>query len=73
MAEIAWRVLVQSNLALWSIKIAYIHFFFFAQSSEQLVRLNLMAFTSKLLDQKDFRSSFFIWEKFDFIVLLHFL
>jgi hypothetical protein len=72
MAEIAWRVLVQSNLALWSIKIAYIHFFF-AQSSEQLVRLNLMAFTSKLLDQNDFRSSFFIREKFDFIVLLHFL
>ena len=63
MAEIAWRVLVQSNLALWSIKIAYIHFF--AQSSEQLVRLNLMAFTFKLLDQNTVLFSFVFIGKFE--------
>ena len=60
MAEIAWRVLVQSNLALWAIKIAYIRVFF-VQSSEQLVRLNLMAFTSKkYLENKTFLSSIFL-------------
>ena len=65
MAEIAWRVLVQSNLALWAIKIAYIRVFF-VQSSEQLVRLNLMAFTSKKYLEITFFYRQFFRKIFDF-------